>query len=188
MSRIGQKETPSSRGGTSGLLQASSELALPVHQPGSANLNGALIRKTLADSRTSGARLASFSEPSAPLAEGEECRGRPGLFANCESCQRRVRTLRAGSGACGAGLLTEPASREAFANGDALPCKRASRRVARPSGTTTRPGCLAPGTGVGCAPSCATDRRCLKRGAASGPAPRGSAGRERQKSPHMGAG
>src|SRR4051795_2820082 len=64
--------------------------------------------------------------------------------------------------ACGAGLLTEPASREAFANGGALPCERASRRVARPSGTTTRPGCLAPGTGVGCAPSCATDRRCLK--------------------------
>ena len=144
--------------------------------------------KILADSRTSGARLASFSEPSAPLAEGEECRGRPGLFANCEYRQRRVRTLRAGSGACGAGLLTEPASREAFANGGALPCERASRRVARPSGTTTRPGCLAPGTGVGCAPSCATDRRCLKRGAASGPAPRGSAGRERQKSPHMGAG
>src|SRR4051794_25917108 len=32
---------------------------------------------------------------------------------------------------------TEPASREAFANAGALPCLRATRRVARPSGTMT---------------------------------------------------
>jgi len=53
--------------------------------------------------------------------------------------------MRAGSGACGADLPTEPAPREAFANGGVGFARSACRRVARPSGTTTRPGCLAPG-------------------------------------------
>jgi hypothetical protein len=52
----------------------------------------------------------------------------------------------AGNGARARGLTQAPVS-GGLANGGARPERSATRRVARPSGTTTGPGCLAPGDG-----------------------------------------